>query len=355
MRSILFPLLIVALGALLWWLFTAEPEADVVLYCGVDQDQSQQIAQAYEKETGLTVRYQGESEAFRSIGLPRLLKEEAARPKADVFWSNEIMNMVDLGNQGLLEKLPAGVAEAFPPMWRDPAERYVAFGARARIFLVNTELLPNEEDHPRRLEDLLDPKYQEMGLLTCMARPLTGTTYTHAVALLTADEEGAREFLEAAAAAGQDGRMKITPSNGSAMRETRDASNRIAFCLTDTDDAWKAIREGAPMKIVYPDQGEGETGAVLIPNTVAMVKGAPHPDAAAKLLTWLVSPANEMRLAKGPSAQIPLNPDLERATMPSHVLRPVTDFRPATIDWQAVGANRDRWLDWLTATFRPAD
>lgn len=355
MRSLFFPLVIVVLGALLWWLFATEPEADVVLYCGVDQDQSQQIAQTYEKEAGLKLRYEGESEAFRSVGLPSRIKAEAARPKGDVFWSNEIMNMVDLGNQGLLGDLPPGAADAFPPMWRDPAGRYVAFGARARVFMVNTELLPNEEDHPRRLTDLLDPRYAELGLLTCMARPVTGTTYTHAVALLSRDEQEAQDFLKACAAAGQAGQMKITPSNGSAMRETRDPANRIAFCLTDTDDAWKAIREGAKVTVVYPDQDEGEFGTVLIPNTVAVLAGAPHPKAAADLLTWLISPENEMRLAKGPSAQIPLRPDLSRSTMPAHVLRPGTDFRPAEVDWQAVGANRDRWLDWLTATFRPAD
>ena len=355
MRTFFFPLLIVALGALLYWLFAAEPEADVVVYCGVDQDQSQEIVQAYEKETKRRARFEGESEAFRSIGLPRRLKEEAAHPKADVFWSNEIMNMVDIGNQGLLAPLPAGVAEKFPPLWRDPMGHYVAFGARARVLLINTEVLPDEDDHPRRVADLLDPRYAEMGVLTCMAAPLTGTTYTHAVALLTEDEEAARTFLEAVALAGRTGRMKITPSNGSAMRETRDPANGIAFCLTDTDDAWKAIREGAPVKVVYPDQGEGEMGTVLIPNTVAVVKGAPHPEAAAELLTWLVSPENEMRLAKGPSAQIPLRPELARAQMPAHVSRPGTEFRPAEVDWQAVGANRDRWLDWLTATFRPAN
>ena len=66
----------------------------------------------------------------------------------------------------------------------------MAFGARARVFLVNTELLPNREDYPSSLEDLLDPKYKAMGLVTCMARPLTGTTYTHAVALLTRGRGG---------------------------------------------------------------------------------------------------------------------------------------------------------------------
>jgi iron(III) transport system substrate-binding protein len=356
MRTFLSPaLLLLVAGALVWMLY--EPAPDVVLYCGVDQDQSQPIAKAFEQATGLDLRYEGETEAQRSIGLPQKLLLERGAPRADVFWANEIMAMVDLGEKGLLAPLPAGVADAFPAAWRDPQGRYVAFGARARVFLVNTQLLPDEKTWPRSLSDLLDPRWREMGLKACMARPLTGTTYTHAVALLTRDEAAGKAFLEAAATAGAKGEIVLTDGNGQAMQLARDASKKVAFCLTDTDDAWAAIQGGFPVAVVYPDQGEGEPGAVLIPNTVALIQGGPNPEAGARLLAWLVSKENEITLAKGPSAQIPLRGDLAAADLPAHVKRPVgppDGFRAATIDWQAVGQNRDRWLDWLTRSFRPA-
>ena len=229
----------------------------------------------------------------------------------------------------------------------------MAFGARARVFLVNTDLL-EEKDYPSSLEDLLDPKYKAMGLVTCMARPLTGTTYTHAVALLTRDEAEGKRFLDAVAEAGADGRMKLVQSNGRSMNQARNKENKVAFALTDTDDAWVAIREGDPVTVVYPDQGEGGLGTVLIPNTVALVKGRPHPEAAADLLRWLVTAESEIRLANGPTAQIPLRADLAGADLPAHVKRPGTDFRAAVVDWQKVGENRDRWLDYLNERFRPA-
>jgi iron(III) transport system substrate-binding protein len=352
MRRAIYPVLILAAAAILLWLTRPEPEPDVVLYCGVDQDQSQQIAAKFSEETALKVRYEGEMESQRSIGLPQRLRTEAASPKADVYWSNEIMYMVNLGQSGMLAPLPEGVADAFPEMWRDPNGRYIAFGARARVLLVNTELLGDEKDHPTRVADLLDPKYHAMGLLTCMARPLTGTTKTHAVALLTKDVEGAKQFLEDVVKANKEGRLKLTVSNGGAMRETSDSKSKIAFCLTDTDDAYKAIQSGAPVKVVYPDQADGELGTVLIPNTVAIVKGAKHAEAAEKLLRWLVTTDNEMRLARGPSAQIPLNPSLADADLPAHVKRPEVDFRPANVDWQKVGEDKDRWDEYLAATFR---
>jgi iron(III) transport system substrate-binding protein len=355
MRSLLFPILILVVVGALWWLMRPEPEPDVVLYCGVDQDQSRPIAEAFETETGLVLRYQGEIESQRSIGLPQRLLQERDDPRADVFWSNEIMNMFSLQEKGLLGALPAGAADAFPAAWRDPDGQYVAFGARARVLLVNTELLPDEADWPDSVFDLIDPKYGAMDLATCMARPLTGTTYTHAVALLTRDEATARAFLSAVAGnAAAGGQVKLAPSNGSAMSLVRDAANRVAFCLTDTDDAWKAIQDGAPVRVVYPDQGEGEPGTMLIPNTVARVAGGPHPDVAARLLAWIVSRENELRLANGPSAQIPLRTDLLDADLPDHVKRPDVDFRTMRVDWRQVGVNRDRWLDYLTGVFRAA-
>lgn len=324
----------------------------VVLYCGVDQDQSHAIADLFTKETGIKVDYHGETEAMRSVGLPQRLLFEKQRPRADVYWSNEIMHMVHLVHSGIMAPLPEGVAEQFPEAFRDPKGHYVAFGARARVFLVNTELLPNEADHPKSIEDLLEPKYVKMGYVTSMAEPLTGTTKTHAVALLTEDEEGTKAFFEAIAAAREAGRMKVVSSNGRVMRAVKDSSQKVCFGLTDTDDAWIATQQVGHLKIVYPDQQR--TGSVVIPNTVALVKGGPNPEAGAKLLKWLVSAKIEERLAASRSAQMPLRPGVPLPE-DGHVLRPGVDFKAQPVDWHATAKNIDRWGDYLTKLFKPAD
>jgi iron(III) transport system substrate-binding protein len=148
--------------------------------------------------------------------------------------------------------------------------------------------------------------------------------------------------------------VKLVPGNGPAMRQVRDTRNGVAWCLTDTDDARIAIEGGAPVSVVYPDQAPGRPGAVMLPNTVALVAGAPHPDAAARLMGYLLSPEVERRLALGPSAQIPLRPGVEA---PPHVLRPGPEFvvgrqfRAMEVDWDAVAARLDTWKDFLTGLF----
>lgn len=345
-------LLVVAVGGVLIFSQGSGTKADVVLYCGVDQDQSQVLVQRFEAESNLSVDYHGEEEAFRGIGLPQRIEAEREAPRADVWWSNEIMHMVDLAERGLIDPLPAGVAELFPAAWRDPAGRFIQFGARGRVLLVNTELLPDPATHPKTIEDLLDPRWEAMGLTTTMAIPLSGTTYTHAVALLVADEKKALDFFDRALAAAEAGRVKLVSSNGQVMQAVADSKRRIAFGLTDTDDAWIAISEKrAPVTVVWPDQGEGQVGTVLIPNTAALVKGRPNPEAAETLLRWLARADTERWLAASRSAQIPVRP-LDDLPTGGLVLVPGVDFRAAAIDWRAVGLARERWRDVLAARFQ---
>lgn len=343
-------LLVAGLGM---WLLLPGEAAEVVLYCSVDQDQSQGLIQRFEAETQMRVEFQGDMEADKSVGLAMRLSRERANPHADVFWANEPMNTVWLADAGVLDTLPDAVWGQFPERWRDPHKRWVMFGLRARVLLVNTAVLPNKDDWPTSVADLVAPRYRDLKVRTAVAAPLTGTTYTHAVALLTRDEAGAKAFLEALVKAAEAGHLTITTGNGPAMNLAKDPKNRVAFCLTDTDDAWAAQQAGAPVAVVYPDQGPGRPGTMVMPNTLALVKGRAHAAAAERLLGWLATPALEASLAAGASAQMPVR-DGVPVPADGHVKRPGTDFQVLEVDWKAVGANRDRWLDWLTRLFRPA-
>ena len=78
---------------------------------------------------------------------------------------------------------------------------------------------------------------------------------------------------------------------------------------------------GLPVRIVYPDQQRGGMGTLFIPNSLALIRGAPHLREARRLVDYLLSPAVEMRLARSRSAQIPLNREV---AMPLRVETPAT-------------------------------
>ena len=115
-------------------------------------------------------------------------------------------------------------------------------------------------------------------------------------------------------------------------------SGRADFGWTDTDDALEEIEKGMPVEIVYPAQQPDGIGTLFIPNTVAIVHGCPHPALAKALVDYLLSPEVESMLAAGPSAQIPLNPNVlppRRIKTPKTIRAMKVDFEKAAEKWDA--------------------
>jgi iron(III) transport system substrate-binding protein len=129
------------------------------------------------------------------------------------------------------------------------------------------------------------------------------------------------------------------------------AAGTLAFGLTDTDDALMEIERGMPVAIVYPDQGEGQVGTLFIPNTLALIKGSPHPEAAEKLVDYLLSGGVERRLADGPSGQIPLR---EGVAASPRVKTP-SEVRAMQVDWKAAAAKWDVAAEYLKTEFAAAE
>src|SRR2546423_6084223 len=126
--------------------------------------------------------------------------------------------------------------------------------------------------------------------------PLLGTTATQAACLFAAwgDERAKSYFLRLKA-------NQIQVLGGNKQVAVDVGNGKLAFGLTDTDDALEEIRAGQPVEIVYPDQQPDGLGTLFIPNTLAIVKGCPHPAAARRLVEYLLSPEVEAKLAVGPT------------------------------------------------------
>ncbi len=314
-------------------------EADVVLYCAVDQSHSEPLVKRFEQETGLKVEAYYDVEATKSVGLRRRLQEEASRPICDVFWNNEVVQTVVLARQGLLQPYDSPSAAGIPAAFRDPGALWTGFAARARVLIVNVERMPDAARRPKGTADFLDPAHADR----CgMARPLAGTTVAHvAVWLAQRGHDATFDLLRSL----RDNKVRFGPGNAQVMRLVR--TGDLDFGFTDTDDCFEAIREQFPVTMVIPDQGPGEPGLIVIPNTVSLVKGAPHPEAARRLVDFLLSPSTEAALAAGASAQIPLHPDVAR---PESVLD-LSALRVAPVDWPAAGAAAEASAGELEAFF----
>jgi iron(III) transport system substrate-binding protein len=304
----------------------------VVVYSALDREFSEPILKAYGQTSGVRVLPKFDVESTKTVGLTNLIIVEADRPRCDLFWNNEILNTLRLKEKGLLAPFRPSHASDLPETFRAKDGTWYGFAARARILIVNTKLVA-EADRPKGIRDLLDPKWKgKIGI----AKPLFGTTATHAACLFAAwgDEKAKRYFWDLKA----NGVHVLSGNKQVAMAA---GSGEIAIGLTDTDDAMGEIDAGSPVSIIYPDREPEGLGTLFIPNTLAIIKGSPHPKEAESLAEHLLSPAIEAALARGPSAQIPLlkSTNVEaRVETPKTVRAMEVDFEAAAKIWDKVAA-----------------
>jgi iron(III) transport system substrate-binding protein len=299
---------------------------EVIVYTALDEGFSQPIFEAFTRTTGIVVRPKYDTESTKTVGLTQAILAERDRPRCDLFWNNEILNTLRLEREGLLRAYASPAAKDYPASSRSPKGDWYGFAARARVLVVNTNQL-SEARRPKSIQDLIDPQwYESVGI----AKPLFGTTATHAACLAAVwGEEKTQEFFKAV-------KRNARIMSGNKQVAQAVASGELAFGLTDTDDALEEIAAGMPVAIVYPDQAEGELGTLFIPNTLALVKGSEHPEAAEKLLNWLLSSDVEKQLASGPSGQIPLREGVaasDRVKTPQQVRAMDVDFAKAADAW----------------------
>lgn len=298
----------------------------VVAYTSVDQVFSEPVFQYCERETGLSVRGLFDTEETKSTGVLNRLIAEAQNPQADIFWSGDPVRPFVLIERGIVEPYRSPAAGELPRALRSEDGTWTGFAARARVLLVNNHLVPQDVT-PRSIHDLADPKWKGK---TAIASPLFGTTTMHMAALFAAwGEERAKAFLDQL----EDNDVRIASSNGEVKRLV--ASGEIAFGLTDTDDAHEALGDGAPVRVIYPDQ-EG-MGTLVMPTVVVLVKGGPNPEAGKQLIDCLLAAEVERRMAES-AAHMPLRAEVP---VPENV-RSVSSIKAMELDYGAVARTMER-------------
>jgi iron(III) transport system substrate-binding protein len=316
-------------------------EHEVVVYSALDAEFSAPILEQFERERTVKVRANYDAESTKTVGLVTRIQQERLRPRCDVFWNNEILHTLRLEKEGLLEMYLSPAATSFPSNYRSPDGYWHGFAARARVLIVNTELV-SEETRPRSIEDLLAPQWKgKVGV----AKPLFGTTATHACVLFAYwGPEKAEAFF-------RDLKDNSQTMSGNKQVALAVGRGELAFGLTDTDDAVIEKEAGKPIAIIYPDQHEGGMGTLFIPNTLAIIRGAPHADEARALIDYLLRGEVEAQLAAGPSAQFPVNRDLHVKSR----VAPEIDVRWMEADFAAAAEQWDSAGKFLRETFATTD
>jgi iron(III) transport system substrate-binding protein len=195
---------------------------------------------------------------------------------------------------------------------------------RSRVVVFSTDGNRIIDSIPTRMAHFADPEFRgRIG----MARPQFGTTRIHMS--LLASHWGMENFEDWLEALDTNG-IRLYDGNATVVRAV--AMGEIDLGLTDTDDVWSGQENSWAVDMVTELPGEHpkwpSLGETRIPNTVAIIKDAPHPDAAKQLAAYLTSPTVERLLNESTSGNTPVDPDLraelgldpiDEASLPNYV------------------------------------
>jgi iron(III) transport system substrate-binding protein len=305
----------------------ARDKPQVVVYTSVDQVFSQPIFDEFERSSGIEVRALYDTEETKSTGVLNRLIAESPHPQADVFWSGDPVRPFLLIRRGLADTYVSPNARDIPESFKAKDGSWTGFAARARVLLVNKEKL-GSRTMPNSILDLANTEWSGQAAI---ASPLYGTTTMHAGALFaTWGDERARAFFDSLKA----NRVVLASSNGEVKRLV--VSGQVVFGLTDTDDAHEAVKSGAPVEVVYPDQDN--FGALFMPTSVMVMKGGPNPKTARQLVDYLLSKPVEQRMAAS-AAHIPLHGDAAHTA--------ASGMRTMQVDYSQVADAIERATPWL--------
>ncbi len=240
----------------------------VTVYSALDREFSEPILSAYEHGPGVRVLPKFDVESTKTVGLTNLIIAEAADPRCDLFWNNEILNTLRLKEKGLLAPFHPANAGAIPPTFKAKDGTWYGFAARARILIVNTQLVA-EADRP------------DGHRATCSTR--SGRGRSASPSRSSARRRRTPPACSPPGATRRPGRSSRPegqrgpgPLGQQAGRQAV-GSGQIAFGLTDTDDAMGEIDAGSPVAIVYPDRQPRRARHAVHPQHPGDHQGRPPP------------------------------------------------------------------------------
>jgi len=235
------------------------------------------------------------------------------------------VRLTRLKAQGVLAPYRSPAARDIPARFRDRDGTWTGFAARARVLVWNRNRVAKP---PTSLLELTRPAWRGE---VVMANPLFGTTASEAAALF---QVLGRAKAETHFRALQANGVRIVDGNAVAADWVARGVAKVG--LTDTDDAYSRIADGKPIGMAFPDQGG--IGTLVIPNTVALIRGAPHPTAGRQLIDALLSRDTEALLARGPSHQMPVRSGVP---VPRGATR-LTSLRAMAVDYGRLAGEIDR-------------
>ena len=316
----------------------AAMEKELVIYSARREALMMPTVEAFQKKTGVKVSVKSGG----SAELRELVAQEGTATKADIYFTTDWVDAELLRRKNLLAPHVSPLTEGVPAEFRAADGAWTGVIARSRNIMVNTTLVKREE-YPTSVFDLTDPKWKGRVAVSSLR---DGVPIWLASLILLKGEAETVTYIETMIKKNQ---MKVL-SGGSDVANAV-SQGEFAVGLVNHYYYVPKRRDGAPVDLIYPDQGAGQIGTLVIPLAVAATKHAPRPNVAKAFIDFVLTPegAAPMMTMEG---EMPLRPDVPLGDHGAPgVLRMHEIKRPAPFDVDKLIAARDRAIELFTPLF----
>ena len=308
---------------------TASPafaaDTSLVVYSANDTDLNNFVFGMFQKETGIAVQ----SVTAGSGVLLKRMAAEKDRPLGDVLWG--VSTVILDANKAYFEPYATKNAEAVPATFRDAGNLWIGTNAHVIVIQVNRKLLGNMAS-PRTWRDLQNPEWKGK---VVMADPgNSGGAFTQVTRMIDlfggGDKEKGWQELEKVI-------RNVRVLNKISLVYTGVGNGEYPVGLSLEYAAYEYVQGGAPVEIVYP-----EDGTVVQVEGMGIIKGAKHPEASRKFEDFITrKDVREAILKK--FFRRPARTDLDFGAL-GIKLPPLKDIKLASYDFRGWAKDRDAVL-----------
>lgn len=270
-------------------LAAAKKEGKLMIYTSLNADEFDVVLKDFSvKYPEIKVEfYRGDSESVAQKGL---IEFRAKSYIADILETNDV-NITQLDSEGVLGRYISPEAAAYPAGAKDASGVYTAARLNLLVMAYNTQLV-KKEDAPKKIEDLLDPKWSGKIALEPDDWPMFA--YTQKVM----GEAKALDFW-----------TKLAAQKPRIVKGHTELANFLVageFAVSPNVYAHRVLSlqdRKAPIDMVKTDTVYG------LPHVISIAKNAPNPNAAKVFIDWYLSTDGQNALVK--AGRIPVRPGIK--------------------------------------------
>jgi iron(III) transport system substrate-binding protein len=270
MRVMRIVMSVVVLAAALGLAAPAGAGESLVVYSANDADLNTFVFGMFQKEAGITVQ----SVTAGSGVLVKRMVAEKDHPLGDVLWGFAT-SILD-ANKMYFEPYASKNVSAIPAAFRDADNLWIGNNVHVIVFQVNKQLLGSTAP-PRTWRDLQNPQWKGKVVMADPANSGGGFTQTTYMIDLFGgvDKEKGWQELEKVI-------RNVRVLNKISLVYTGVGQGEYPLGLSLEYAAYEYVQGGAPVEIVYP-----EDGTPIQVEGCAIIKGAPHQEPARKFVDFI--------------------------------------------------------------------